>query len=233
MTRAELKAEAKSQLHGNWIWAACVSLVLVIIIATLFGPSINTILKTLNDMNEVMGSSHPESVFNPAIWAGSILSNSGSEFLSGFFMLSMAITFLAFTEGRKFNFWRSIFSVFTDNRFVPELLNYILSYIFQILWTCLLIIPGFIKSYSYALTPYIVSDLVASGHEVHATTGITESRRLMNGHKWELFVLDLSFIGWTILAGLTLGIGLIWLIPYKQTTKANFYRNLAGNQFRQ
>lgn len=55
----------------------------------------------------------------------------------------------------------------------------------------------------------------------------------MQGHKWELFVLDLSFIGWAILSGLTLGIGFIWLIPYEQATKANFYRNLAGDQFRQ
>lgn len=233
MTRAELKAEAKSQLHGNWVWAACVSLVLVIINAILFGPSINATLKTVNDMNEVMGSSHPESVFNPGIWAGRLLGNSRTGFLSGFFMLSMVITFLAFTEGRKFNFWRSIFSVFTDNRFIPELINYLLSNIFQFLWSLLLVIPGLIKSYSYAMTPYIVSDLVDSGHEVHATTGITESRRLMNGHKWELFVLDLSFIGWAILASLTLGIGFIWLIPYEQTTKANFYRNLAGDQFRQ
>lgn len=233
MTRAELKTEAKRRLHGNWGWAVCVGLALTIINALLFGPSINNSIKAVNEVNNAMGSAQPESVFSPAIWAGRLLGNSGMSMLSGFFMLSMVITFLAFTRGRKFNFLKAIFSVFTDNRFIPELLNYLLSYIFQFLWTLLLVIPGIVKSYSYALTPYIVSDMIDSGKEVHATTGITASRELMQGHKWELFVLDLSFIGWAILSGLTLGIGFIWLIPYEQATKANFYRNLAGDKFRQ
>ncbi|MBA1392397.1 DUF975 family protein, partial [Lactobacillus sp. XV13L] len=61
---------------------------------------------------------------------------------------------------------------------------------------------------------------------------ITASLQLMSGHKWELFVLDLSFLVWFILSMITMGIGFIWLIPYVQTTRANFYRHLAGNQFR-
>lgn len=233
MTRAELKADAKQQLRGNWGWAVWVGLVLTIINWIIFAPTINNTIKAVNNMNDVMGSSSPESVFNPGIWAGRLLGNSGMSVLSGFFMLSMVITFLAFARGQKFSSFKAIFSVFTDNRFIPEFLNYLLSYIFQFLWSLLLFVPGFVKAYSYALTPYIVSDMVDSGKEVHATTGINESRRLMQGHKWELFVLDLSFLGWYILGLVTLGIANLWIIPYEQTTKANFYRNLAGDQFRE
>ena len=55
---------------------------------------------------------------------------------------------------------------------------------------------------------------------------LEESSRLMSGHKWELFVLELSFIGWWILAGLTLGIGSLWVEPYQKVTETNFYFKL-------
>lgn len=232
MTRAELKNNARQELRGNWGWAILVSLTITVIYWLLFAHGANSSLQLANDLNSAVDSNQGI-IFNPTFWAGRVLGGTGLDLLGGFFMLSMVITFLALARGHRFSFFNSIFSVFTNNRFVPELLNYILSYIFQILWTCLLIIPGIVKSYSYALTPYIVSDLVDSGQEVHATTGINESRRLMNGHKWELFVLDLSFIGWYFVVILTLGIANLWVLPYVQTTKANFYRNLAGDQFRQ
>lgn len=231
MIRAELKSEAKKQLRGNWGWAVWFGLVMLIINAILFGSNYSSYVKTANDFNDALGNANAGSFFDPSIWAGRLGTGSGMSFLGGFFMLSMVITFLHFANGQKFSISKGIFSVFTEGRFVPELLNYLLSYIFQYLWTLLLIIPGWIKSYSYALTPYIVSDMVESGKEVGPTTGISESRKLMDGHKWELFVLDLSFIGWEILAFLTLGIGFIWLAPYIQVTKANFYRNIAGDQF--
>ena len=90
------------------------------------------------------------------------------------------------------------------------------------LWSLLFIIPGIIKSYSYAMAPYIM----AEHPELRPDECITQSKQLMNGHKLELFCLDLSFIGWDILCILTLGIGFLFLNPYKQAAKAAFYRNL-------
>ncbi|SMH69421.1 conserved hypothetical protein [Latilactobacillus curvatus] len=55
----------------------------------------------------------------------------------------------------------------------------------------------------------------------------------MNGHKFRFFVLQLSFLGWDILAGLSLGIGYFWLTPYKNATYMAFYKDLAGDQFLQ
>ena len=90
------------------------------------------------------------------------------------------------------------------------------------LWTLLFIIPGIIKSYSYAMAPYIM----AEHPELRPDECITRSRELMHGHKFELFCLQLSFIGWIILCIFTLGIGFFFLRPYQQAATAAFYRNL-------
>ena len=94
--------------------------------------------------------------------------------------------------------------------------------VFIFLWSLLLIIPGIIKSYSYAMTPYILVDKP----ELSANEAIEESMRLMSGHKFDLFYLQLSFIGWFILALLTAGIGFLWLTPYYNSTVASFYLSL-------
>ena len=95
-------------------------------------------------------------------------------------------------------------------------------YIF--LWSLLLVIPGIIKSYSYRLVPYIL----AEHPEMDAKEVLETSRRLMDGHKWHTFVLDLSFIGWGILTGITCGIcGLLIQNPYQAMTNAYLFRAIA------
>ena len=96
--------------------------------------------------------------------------------------------------------------------------------LYTLLWTLLFIIPGLIKSLSYAMTPFILAD----NPNLTAGQAITRSRELMDGHKWELFVLDLTFIGWDILGALTCGIGSLWVTPYKNAAYAAFYRQIAG-----
>lgn len=97
--------------------------------------------------------------------------------------------------------------------------------IFLVLWTCLLIIPGIVKSYSYKMVPYILKD----NPELSATEVITKSREMMNGNKWRAFLLDLSFIGWILLGIITLGIVfLLWTAPYMASTDAALYLELSG-----
>ncbi len=98
----------------------------------------------------------------------------------------------------------------------------LLECVYVILWTLLLIIPGIVKGYSYALTSYILKDRP----DLKYNGAIEESMRLMDGHKMKLFLLDLSFIGWALLCILTLGIGFLWLTPYASTARAAFYENL-------
>lgn len=83
-----------------------------------------------------------------------------------------------------------------------------------------------IASYSYAMTEYIL----AENPEISANEAITMSKQMMDGNKWRLFCLDFSFIGWDILCGLTLGIGYLWLTPYKQAARAIFYREVSGTE---
>lgn len=83
------------------------------------------------------------------------------------------------------------------------------------------------------MVPYITADLIDSDQTVNPTKVVEASDKLMKGHKMDLFILRLSFIGWDILAVCTLGIGLLWLAPYRNSTYAIFYRKLAGNKFRQ
>ena len=95
-------------------------------------------------------------------------------------------------------------------------------YLFTFLWTLLFIIPGIIKAFSYAMSPYILEE----NPELSANEAIDRSRAMMKGHKFDLFWLYLSFIGWGFLCIFTLGIGLLWLMPYMQTAEAAFYEDV-------
>ena len=136
------------------------------------------------------------------------------------------------TGRKESNYFAAMFSAFTKGRLLPVFLTWLLSSIFTALWAILLIVPGLIKSLAYSQSQYIVKDMVDSGQNVTATEAITKSRELMNGHKWELFVLQLSFIGWALLGCIPVGIGLLWVIPYIRTTNAEYYRHLAGDKFK-
>lgn len=94
--------------------------------------------------------------------------------------------------------------------------------IFTFLWMLLLIVPGVIKAMSYAMTPFILND----NPELSANQAINRSMAMMQGHKMKFFLLCLSFIGWGILAVLTLGIGLFWLFPYVHSTYVAFYEDV-------
>ena len=98
----------------------------------------------------------------------------------------------------------------------------LLQAVYIIGWTLLFIIPGLIAAYRYQLTGYIL----AENPEMGANDAITRSKELMKGNKWRLFCLDFSFIGWDILSAFTLGIGDLWLTPYRSAAAAAFYREL-------
>ena len=92
--------------------------------------------------------------------------------------------------------------------------------LFLALWALLFIVPGIIKAYSYRMVPYILKE----HPEYSGTKAITLSRQMMNGHKADAFVLDLSFLGWALLSVLTVGIlHLFYVGPYIQATDAELY----------
>lgn len=117
----------------------------------------------------------------------------------------------------------NLFEPFREN-FIETAITIFLMQLYIMLWSLLLVIPGIIKSFSYAMTPYILAD---SNGSVNYNDAIDESRRMMDGHKMEFFVLNLSFIGWFLLSLLTFGIGFFWLIPYISAAQAEFYYYVA------
>lgn len=154
-------------------------------------------------------------------------------FISAMLLIGYSYTFLDLMAGKKeSNYFTAIFSAFAKERLIPVFLTWLLSAIFTALWTLLLIVPGIVKAMAYSQAFFITKDMVEAGQEVAPTEAITKSRQLMNGHKMEFFVLQLSFLGWAILACLTLGIGFLWLKPYITATNAAYYRQLAGDQFK-
>lgn len=199
------KNEALSALRGNWANALVATIILVAL--ALFFSS-----------NDAINSYYQRIVINPFI--GYSLS-----FISLFVLLPLAAGYsnsmrvlLETGDNRLTN---NSFSLAFGN-WLHVVWGMILSTIYIFLWTLLLIIPGLIKSYSYALTPYILVE----HPEMSANEAIEESMRLMDGHKFDLFYLQLSFIGWAILSILSLGLGIFWLIPYQMTAQAAFYRDI-------
>lgn len=142
---------------------------------------------------------------------------------TGLLTVGISAFFLTVIRNGKAEF-ESFFNGLTDN-IGTKFISMLLVQIYIMLWTLLFYIPGIVKSYSYAMTPYILLDKP----ELSATEAITESRNMMNGHKMELFLLDLSFIGWILLSLLTCGILFFYVAPYMQAARAEFYRTLKGD----
>ena len=116
----------------------------------------------------------------------------------------------------------NIFGGFAHGHYKASVRNMFLKGLYETLWSMLFIIPGIIKSYSYWMVPYIT----AANPNLSASRAFEISKKTMNGNKWRTFVLQLSFIGWDLLAALTFGIGYYFLAPYKETTYAELYAAL-------
>ena len=86
----------------------------------------------------------------------------------------------------------------------------------------LFIVPGVIKSFEYAMIPYILAD----DPTISSKEAFAKSKQMMTGNKWRLFKLEISFIGWILLSCLTCGIGVIFLAPYMEAASAEFYVEL-------
>jgi len=87
------------------------------------------------------------------------------------------------------------------------------------LWSLLLVVPGIVMGYAYRLTPYIAHD----HPELSEFECVRRSKQMMRGYKWKLFLLDLGFIGWILLGMVTMGVALLWVVPYMETAHATFY----------
>ncbi len=114
-----------------------------------------------------------------------------------------------------------LFKAFSED-FKESFLLGLMTSIFISLWSLLLVIPGIIKGLAYSMAFYIKADHPEYGWK----QCLDESQIMMNGHKADLFVLSLSFIGWEIVGALCLGVGALWVEAYTQASFTHFYESI-------
>lgn len=144
------------------------------------------------------------------------------EFLvSPIVTMSITLVYLKVTAGVKPEISDTLLGL---PYFVKALVLTILVGIFTFLWSLLFLIPGIIKGLSYSQA----CNILAENPDMTPMEALNESKRIMNGHKMDLFILGLSFFGWALVGVITLGLAYIYIAPYMQATTMNFYHAIKG-----
>lgn len=225
MEYSKLRARARANLRGHWGVSVAAAFVAAIFAASVAASSASFNLNIDAEVLERL----PETVaaFFTAVMAFFASTGSTLNFvqliLGGVIQLGYCKFLLKQHDGQEYAV-KDLFSQF--DRFGVGFLQRLLRNLYTFLWGLLLLIPGIVKSYSYAMTPFILAD----HPEMTAKQAIEASKEMMDGYKGDLFVLELTFLGWDLLCILTLGIGSLWLTPYKAAAEAAFYRELLAQR---
>lgn len=207
------------------VGAFIIGMVFLIAAVVLFG----TVMSNFDGNSGSIGNSYSGSSYGSGSGGGII------GFFISLISVGISFTFLDWLRdpAMKIVPFRDAFQVYSGKHFVKVVVITILNTIFTFLWSLLFIIPGIIKAMAYSQSYFIYKDISSSNKEegMRYTDYITASRKLMDGHKWDYFVLQLSFIGWQILCIFTFGIGYLWLNPYMSATYAAFYKDLAQDRY--
>lgn len=156
-----------------------------------------------------------------------IIPGVGSMLIVGPMQVGVSYVFLTQARQKGGYDLGSLFYGFT-NDIGGNLILGLLVTIFTMLWSLLFVIPGIVKAYSYSMAYFIKID----HPEYDWRRCIDESQRMMDGHKMDLFILDLSFIGWMIVGCFCFGIGTLWVSAYMLAAHTQFYNQLCGgNQY--
>lgn len=208
-TNQEYKNEALSRINGNWSPLIIATIIYILVIVVIGG-----------------GSSLPSLINSTSVAVG--LGSTGATFLLSIFIvyplqLGFANAIRVFYESNNLDVTNNMVQ-FSITNYLHKVLGMFFMGLKVCLWTLLLFIPGIVMSFAYAMTPYILGE----NPELSAWEASTRSREMMKGHKFDLFYLYLSFIGWFFLCILTAGIGFIWLSPYFKSAEVAFYEDLKG-----
>lgn len=217
MYSCDFRDRARQMLRGKWSGAVAASFVAAIfgglIAGSSFGFNLNIDKEVLAKLPQIF-----RAYLAVAVSIGSTLSVV-AFILGGTVRLGYCKYLLNLHDGKP-AVTKDLFSQF--NRFRDGFVLSLLTSLYIFLWTMLFIIPGIVAAYKYAMAPFIMLE----DPGIKPSDAINESKELMYGHKSSLFFLNLSFIGWSLLNVLTLGIGSFWLNPYINASYASFYRYL-------
>lgn len=216
--RANIKSRSKEQLKGRWgliIGTLLLGTILMNLGNTIYSMILYNRLINANSINEMFEASNTlsKSGYNAISVLWSLL-------LSGVFQFGINRFLLNFTDNTRDPKIQDLFSGF--NVIFKTIGITVLQGLIITLGFILLIIPGIIFSFMYSQTFYIL----AEDNSKSVMECLKESRNMMKGHKFEMFILMLSFIGWILLSVVTLGIALLWVKPYMSTTYCNYYNEL-------
>lgn len=228
-TNTQYKNEALAALKGNWAPAVLATVIFMAITMLCIAPTEIPVLSGSFDSAEVaaMAAAGDLAGVMDAYSSLSSWSSLGSLlriFVYNVLSIGFAMAFLLLLRNGDDRLTSNMFEV-SFRGYLHKVWGMFLMSLFIVLWMLLFIIPGIVKSFSYAMTPYILEE----NPELSANEAIDRSRAMMRGHKFDLFWLGLSFIGWILLSILTLGIGLLWLAPYMQTAMAAFYEDVKAD----
>lgn len=218
--RKKYKNFAKKQLSGRWG---------VPILVTLFVFVVSSIF-SIPDILQLSRSGYFAAIWNNDSLAALDALNSAksTSFITSIVSMIISAILEVATIGVYIKMSRSpepvAFSDFIEgfNNWARATLGALWQYLWVFLWTLLFIIPGIIKTIAYSQMYYIIAEY----KDVSVTKAMRISIEITKGHKWDLFVMYLSFLGWAILAAFTLGILNLWLIPYMNMTYINAYHAL-------
>ncbi len=202
MNTTELKANAKEQLRGKWAVAIATVLVANILIDS-------DVMYKVSEKFGLIGLSISCSLI--------------SLFLGGVISVGLCKFLLDMTTKREEPRFETLFSQF--NIYLKTLGLNILITLSVCIGTILFIVPGIIVGLMFSQSYYILSEDPSKS----ITQCIKESVDMMNGHKWDLFYLELTFIGWWLLTAITVGIAGLWVAPYVKVTETNFYLSIKNN----
>lgn len=231
MRAKDFRALARQALAGRWGVAIGTGLVAVLLGGSIGFSGGGSGGSSVGSSISSSASSHLEDLswlydIPPFVW--SILLTIGTLLtiyslvcfvIGGTVQLGYARFNLALIDHKQAQF-SDLFSQF--GRFGDGFLLSLLTGIFIFLWSLLLVIPGIIAAFSYAMAPYILFE----NPGMRPNDALKASKELMRGNKWRLFCLQFSFLGWSLLCALTLGIGNLWLCPYEEAAHASFYRQI-------
>ena len=218
MTSSDYRRIAREKLSGHWGISVGTAL-----IAGLLGGAVSSSGDLSFLFNEELLAFMPNALLALFATIGAIsgLLSLAQFIIGGTVQIGYTHYLLKQQDGGELKL-QDLFSQF--HRFGAGFLQAFLRSLYILLWSLLLVVPGIVKGFSYAMTPFIMAD----HPEMSANEAITASRELMDGHKWDLFLLNLSFIGWNLLSLLTLGILSLWIIPYQNAAHAAFYRDISS-----
>ena len=213
--RQKYKNFAKKQLQGRWGIPILMSAI-ILIVTSIF--SIPDFIRTFSSSLAAIEASDPTLISSSS--NTSFISTIVQSIVSGILSIAALNVYIQMTRSAE----PVSFSLFIEglNNWLKATLATLWQYLWVFLWSLLFLIPGIIKSIEYSMMFYIVAEY----KNISVTKAMNISKIITRGHKMDLFILGLSFLGWMLLACLTLGIGLIFLQPYMELTYVNTFHDL-------